>query len=360
MSLIGTLAQDLRSKYPSGFDGNEARRTRAGAYAMFLAHTASRPIFDAETLSNITTGYGNNITVPVLDAKTVTVGTPYTRTCAIADSENDSALLTLLFNSYGFRFSMTPSTHANNEVAYQADFTRKLEDYDEEFTKVLDSLCISQLETDKNIYFPAALTDYYAQIGNALQVPQASKQDFYNNVESILSTMDFYKSANIVSSTKHMALIRDYAKQGASNDVNDAWKFNGSGSSNDGKSIRPFGFYPTNRLANGAGVESAAFIVEEGSTFIYNRNDHDSRAGHNIGHKVWGEETLPISGMKMGTFYQEDCADRSAIAGGATVGNTRSLLEGFEFSTDVVTATKYNSSLATRYNPIIKAEITTI
>jgi len=60
----------------------------------------------------------------------------------------------------------------------------------------------------------------------------------------------------------------------------------------------------------------------------------------------------------MGVFYQQDCADRSAIGGAATAGNTRSRVEGFEVSTDVMVAFAYNSDIANRYQPNVKFEIT--
>ena len=357
-SLVGTLMQPLRSKETDSFDKNELRESRYGALRFFQEESAMRPIFDPETLANITRSYGNSVVVPVMDAQAVSVSTPYTRTCAIADSENDSALVTLTFASYGWKFSMTPATHFNNEVSYQRDFDRKMKKYLLAYADALDVLCINQLETDKNAFFPAALTDYYAVVANALQVPQANKDDFYNNVEAIMATMDFYDTAHIVSSTKHMPMIREASAQGQSNDKDQQWQFSGTGSEPTGKRIRPFNFWPTNRLANGAGVESSAFIVNAGSVFLGNRNDADSILGGNIGdHKVWSQEQLPIVNQLMGNYYQQDCGDRSAIAGAATAGNTRSRVEGFEFSTDVITASAYNSDTVNRYQPILKAEI---
>lgn len=358
-SLVGTLVQPLRSKYTDSFDKNELRESRYGALRFFQEESAQRPIFDGETLMNITKSYNNSVIVPVLDAQTVTVTTPYTRTCAIADSENDSALVTLTFASYGFKFSMTPATHGNNEISYARDFERKMKKYLIQYANDLDLLCIAQLEADKNQYFPADLTDYYAQVGNALRVPQAEKDNFYNNLESIMQTMDFYDTAHIIASTKHMPVIRELSEQGKGNNKSLDWQFSGTGSEPTGKRIRPFNFWPTNRVTNGAGVDSSAFIVNSGSVFIANRNDIDSRMGGSIGGdlNVWAEEVIPIVNQKMGTYYQQKCDDRSAIAGAATAGNTRSRVEGFEFSTDVVVASAYNSSIAARYQPILKAEV---
>ncbi len=357
-TLIGTLMQPLRSEYQNKFDKNELRESRYGALKLFQQESENRPIFDDETRNNIMKSYGNSVVIPVLNARTVSVSTPYTRTCAIVDSENTSDLVTLTFASYGWGFSMTPATHFNNDIKREQDFAFKFNNYLIQFATQLDLLCLAQLESDKNQLF-TLLTDYYSVVGGALQVPQAEKDDFYNNVEALMSMMDFYDGSNIVGSTSHMPIVRRQMAQGAQNDKNDAFQFQGGGSNPEGTQIRPYNWFPTNRLANGVGVESTTYLVNEGTLYIGNRNDADSIIGGSIGgdHKVWGQENVPVVNMEMGTFFQQDCADASGLAGGATAGNTRSRKEGYEFSTDVMVASSYNSDPATRYNPILKVEI---
>jgi len=347
MTLVNTLMQTLRSKATPTFDANELRESRYGALRFFQQESASRPIFDGETIANIKRSFGNSVIVPVLDAQTVTVSNTYARTCSVVDDENTSALVTLSFASYGWGFSMTPSTHYNNDVAYQRDWERKMNKYLLQFTSDLDTACIAVLEADKN-QVTTGVSDYYAIVADALQVPQASKDDFYNQLEAIFNTMDFYDNIHIITNPGHMPMVRRLDNQGSSNATNQGFQFD----------LRGYQWWGSNRLANGVGVESTAYAVEAGTVFIDNRNDPDTIAGHNVGgFKVWSQEQMPMVNMLMGSFYQEDCGDQNALAGAATAGNTRSKLEGFEFSTDIVTATQYNSSISTRYNPILKAEI---
>lgn len=348
MSLIATLMQELRSQYTPQYDQNELRESRYGALRAFQEDASQRPIFDPETIANIMRSYGNTVQVPVLDAQAVTVTSPYTRTCVVADSENDSALVALTFASFGWRFSMTPATHYNNDINYMRDFERKIRKYAIQFASDLDDLCIAQLDTDKNAVW-TGLVDFYAVVADALQVPQAGKNDFYNNLESIMAVADFYDMITVISSTKHMPLVRRLDNQGSSNATNEGFQM----------ALRSYDWKPTNRIANGAGVESAGYAVQNGSTFIWNRNDADTVIGGNIGGdvKIWSQEQMPIANMLMGAYYQQDCGDRSAINSTASAGNTRSRYEGFEFSTDVVVATAYNSDPATRYNPIVKFEV---
>lgn len=358
-SLLATLMQELRSDYQNQFDKNELRESRWGALRFFQNDSRNNPIFDPQTIANIQRSFGNTVQVPVLDAQSVSVSGSYTRTCSIVDSENDSALVSLTFTSYGWGFSMTPASHYNNDVDYQTDFNRKMRKYLIAFANTLDNACISQLETDKNAYWGTDVTAYYAQSADALQVPQASKDDFYNNLESIFMTMDFMDDVHIIASTKHMPTVRKLAAQGAANDENDRYQFQGSGSRMDGMGLRPYNWWPTNRITNGGGVDSTVYAVSSGSCYIDNRQDADSEIGGTIGgdSKIWGKEQMPVVDMTMGSFYTQDCGDRSAIVSTASAGNTRSRYEGFEFSTDVVTATVYNSDSAARYNPIVKAEI---
>ena len=350
MSLVSTLMQDLRSNYTNTFDKNELRESRYGALRFFQDEAANRPILDEESIANIRQSFNRDVVIPVLNAEAVTVSAAYVRTCAIVDSENTSALITLTFTTYGFGFSMSPSVNSENDVNYQRDFSRKMDKYLVQFASVLDTACVTQLETDKNLLWTNVAPAYYAEVADALQVPQAEKNDLFNKAESVMATMDFYGNNHIVGSTSLMPMVRRQQAQGDGNSTNEKFQFDLLGG---------YKFWPTNRIANAVGVEATMYSVNAGSTGIWNRNDPDTRAGHTIGvdFKQWSTESMPVINMDMGSYYQQDCSDRSGIAGGASTGLTRSRVEGFEFSTDIVTLTSYNSNTATQYGPVVKYEI---
>jgi hypothetical protein len=351
MSLLNTLMQELRSGYSNRFDENELRESKYGAYQLFKqsADSPETSIFDEETRRNILNSYGNTVEVPVLDAETVTVTTPYVRSCSIVDDENNSAIVSLSFAAYGWAFSMHPANHYNNDIDMISDFTRKVMKYVLQYAADLDSLCLAQLNTDRNQLWTDIAPAFYAQVGNALQVPQAEKNDFYNKLEAIMNQMDFYDQVSVVANSIHMPLVRRLDNQGSSNATNEGFQFD----------LRGYEWYPTNRQGNAAGVESTGFAVERGSVGIYNRNDADAVIGQTIqgGSKIWGQELVPVVDQVMGTFFQEDCADVSGIAGAASAGLTRSLKQGYEWSTDILVASKYNSDPVNRYSPIVKFEI---
>lgn len=338
--------QPLRSKYaPKTLDKNELRFSRYGAWDFFQRQTRlSNSIMTPEVRALIKRSPGNSIQVPVLDAEDVVISN--VRTCTVAASENTSKLVTLTFVTYAFGFTMIPAQHQNNDVSYQADFDTKLNKYLLKFAATLDSAAASNLNTNKNIYFPTDITTYYPQVGNALQVTQAQRDDFFNQLESIMQTMDYYERVNIVASTSLGAMVRRLGAQGAGNAENLAFQFD------------PYAWNFSNRITNGAGIQSTLYAVPDGYVAVNNRNSYDAVNGSSVGNglKVWSEVDMPVVNLRMGSYYYEDCADMSALHAG-TAHLTATKVEGFQWSTDVVFMNAYNSAPATRYSPILKTEI---
>ncbi len=351
MSLVLTLMQSLRSKYSNnGLGKNEVRRSRYGAWDFYRrqsglggANLQASSIISPEMRSQIKRSMGNTVQVPVLDAMDVVITN--VRSCVVNDLENTSKLVTLTFVTYAFGFTMIPAQYQNNEIGYQTDFDRKLENYLLKFAATLDSAAVNNLSANKNTYFPADITAYYPVVGNALQVTQAQKNDFFNNASAITETMDYYGGVNVIAGTTLKPIINRLTAQGDANAVNENFQFNG------------YDWNFTNRMTNGAGVQATAYLVPDGMVGVENRNDPDARAGSRTGNgKVWGEAVLPIVDLNVGTYYYDDCADKSGLHAG-TAHLTRTRVEGFEWSTDICFVNSYNSSPSTKYNPIIKAEI---
>lgn len=343
-NLANTLTQSLRAKYPNNLDKNELRASRYGAWDFAQIDTRTpESIFDPEIMGLVTQSFGNSVVIPVLDAETVTIGN--IRSCTVPDSENTSQLVTLTFITYAFGFTMYPAQHYNNDVKRQADYDRKLKKYLLQFAADLDSRVITTLDAAKNQLW-TDIGGYYSETADALQVAQAEKNDFFNNAQSILETMDFYGEPNVVASTSLGPLRRRLDNQGSNNGTNETFQ------------LDPYTWYNTNRIANGGGIQSTGYLIQDGSIAIANRNDPDAVLGHRKsgGDMEWGEVVMPIVNLKMGSFYREDCSDGRNLNSG-TSGLTRTFKESYEFSTDICFQTVYNSSIATRYNPIVKFEI---
>jgi hypothetical protein len=222
--------------------------------------------------------------------------------------------------------------------------------YTRALATALDNASIAVLEANKNTFWTGI--GPYSVTGDALQVPLASQTDYYNQVQQIMDTMDFYAPIHIVSSTSGSPLVRRLAEQGSGNTINEAWQ------------LSPYEFHWTNRIPNGAGVKSTQYIVSEGSVGLETRVDPDARLGHQIGggQMKWDTVNVPLpnsgNSLDMGHFYREDCSDASAVQSGMS-GLTRTKREGHEFSVDVAYVTSYNSAPSTTYRPIVKAELLT-
>lgn len=349
MSLVNTLMQPLREEYSGRYDKNESRPSRYGAFD-FMSEDGRRPssIFSQDLRDKIRMSFDNTVQVPVIQANDITISN--VRSCTIADDENTSVLVNLVFVTYAFDFTMYPSQYRNNDIKYQEDFTRKLNDRLIKFAATLDSQAIATMESNRNQFF-TGLTDFYPNTGNALRVSAAQQNDYYNNLQAIKETMDFYDEVEIVSSTKGSPLVRRLDNQGSSNATNESFQ------------IDPFAFRFTNRIANGAGVNSTHYAITHGSTAIETRIDPDAEANAMIGDGqiMWEAVNVPLPGsnetVRMGSFFRADCADASNVAGPASAGLTRSKKESFAWSADFVFGVAYNSNPAGRYGPILKTEI---
>lgn len=352
MSLVNTLMQPLRANYQGQLDKNEVRPTDPGVFNFFQEENSRiNSIFDEDIRGKVKASFNNSVQIPVINANNINIGN--VRSCVIGDAENTSQLVTLTFVTYVFSFSMYPAQYGNNDVRYQQDFTRKLNERLVAFSKVLDTACINALETAKNQLW-TNIAQYYPQVGNALQITQAQKNDFYNNADAIMGEMDFGNPLHVIGSTSARPLVRRLDNQGSNNGINESFQ------------LAPYSFHNSNRVTNAALVQSTGYLVQEGTVAMESRIDFDAMNGSKVGNQMtWERVMVPIPGspysVEMAAFYREDCADGSGIQSpnGGVAGNTRTKRESFEWSVDMVFATAFNSNLATRYNPIVKFQIAT-
>ncbi len=349
MSLVGSLVQPLINKYePDGLDRNELRFSRYGGWNLHQEMTKMpESILTADNDAMVKKAFGNTVKIPVIDYKNVTISN--TRSCTISDSENTSHLISLTLATYSFAFTCYPSQYYNNYVAYETDWQKKMNYGILALAAVLDTAARNNVDTNINQYFPTNILNYYGQIGNAFQVSQAQKDDFFNQLQAIAMEMDYYDQLHILGSTSLLPLVNRLKNQSSQNAVNQSFQ------------LDPWKWNTSNRITNNTNIQSTIYAIPAGQVAVTNRNDPDAIAAYKIGagerpYKEWGEVYVPVVGMKMGFYHANDCADASGLQSGTT-GLTRTLKESFEFSTDVCFMTGYNSSPTTLYSPAIKAEI---
>lgn len=346
-NLVATVLQDFISMYGGRLDRHEQRPSEYGALNLFQAQTNSPlSILDDKVRANIDNSFNTAVKVPVINYKDVAIGN--TRTCALKTDGITSQLVTLTAVTYSFGFVAYPEQHYENYVDYSTAIQKLIDAGLQKLAATIDAGCVNLLETNKNQYFPQAMLDYYAQVGNAFQVPQASKDFFYNNLGSIMATADYSGTPDITTNHIGMAMVRKIAAQGEGNAVNQGFQLLG------------YTWYPTNRVTNGGGtIESTIYAVAPGSVALASRIDPDAKHRNRIHEsKYWDYmPNAPYVNMDLGVFYQADCADASALQAATLAGLTRTKVESWEFSVDVFYIKPYVSDPVNRYSPIFKAEI---
>lgn len=337
-NLVATVLQDYISFYGGSLDRHEQRPSEYGAMNLFNTQTNSPlSILDERVKANIDRSFGPSVKVPVINYKDVAIGAA--RTCAMQTDGLTSALVTLTAVTYSWGFVAYPEQHYENYVDYATAINKLIDAGLQKLASTIDAACVNLLETNKNQHFPQAMLDYYAQVANAFQVPQADKDFFYNNLGSIMSTADYTGDPDISTNHIGMAMVRKTAAQGEGNAVNQGFQLLG------------YTWYPTNRVTNGGPtIESTVYAVAPGSVALASRVDPDAKNRARVHEsKYWDVfPNAPYVGRELGVFYQADCADASALQAATLAGLTRTKVESWEFSVDVFYVKPYVSTPATR------------
>ena len=151
---------------------------------------------------------------------------------------------------------------------------------------------------------------------------------------------------HIIGNAGVRSLLNKLAENGEFNYVNKALEW----------SNKEFHF--TNRLVNGDNDYATFYAVEDGNVDVLFRYDREAARGTKtaIGHE-WDIIDMPYIDVPVGLHYYESVGDQSSIAGDATADLTCAKKEYYGFSVDVAFVVAYNSAIATKANPIIKAAI---
>lgn len=337
--LAATVLDAYRLPYAdSALDQNEHRLSTYGVLEMFKNDTPN--LVRADLLEMAKKADTHTTSIPVIKTKDYTITT--TRACSVITNSNESAFVSLSFSTVRWGFHMVPSQYANNYIAYQDDFNRKLNDSCKKVLATLDAACYTKLNTDKSVVNNAAGNPYTVS-GDTMIVPKADETLFLNELESIMMQNDHNGPYNIIASPRFAALVRYLNAQGVANATNTAFQVMG------------YNVGYSNRVLVAGGDRDTVFVSPVGSLGFIPWVDPDSRQNQTaISGKVWSEEFLPLLGFNVGMMYQDSCADNSTEAGN---GFEASKQEGFTFSFDYALLTSYNSDSATYPGSIFKAAI---
>lgn len=343
MSLIATRIQALRISNPD-FDKNMTRPQEYGAIDFFIDQTnAASSIISPELKQASLTSMGKTLQIPVINYD-AGVQVTNTRTCTIADNENTSALVTVVYATFQVGFTMVPSMYSNNGITYEHDWNRKIEKVTRGLADALDKGAVASLEANKTQVYKDLL--YYTKTANVIQVPFDMRTEILGDLNPMMRANAYPGVLHLIGNAGIDSMIRKLGQHAEFNDVNKRLEY--------ADKIMHY----TNNVTNEVGDFATAFAVEDGNVALLTRVDRESAraAGPVMGHE-WNIVTLPFINLPVGSHYYNAVGDWSAIAGESTADLTCAVKEYYGFSVDVAFIVAYNSDPTTIANPIIKIAI---
>jgi hypothetical protein len=335
MSLVATRLQNWRIENPE-LDRNMTRPCEYGALDFFIEQTnAPSSIINPNLRDRAFASIGNTVQVPVINYDG-DVQVSNVRSCVIADDENTSALVTVVWATYAIGFTMVPAAYMNNEISYEHDFLRKMEKTCRALANKLDVGAVAALEANKTQVFKTLLN--YNESGHVVQVPTQMATEILGDINPIMRANCYPEYIHIIANAGVDSLIRKLAQHGVYNDVNKVLHY-------------------TNNVTDESGKMGTMFAVADGNVGILTRVDREALRRTRANFHEWDVVRLPYIDLPVGSHYYTAVGDQSAIMGDATADLTCAVKEYFGFSVDVAYMVAYNSKPDTVANPIIKAEI---
>jgi len=346
MSLIATYLQDIRAMYPSSLDRDALRITQTGLLEGTIQMTNSPDsIVSDDLIAKAELSEGRNLDVPVMTKGAITITNA--RSCTITGAQSSSALVRIVWKTVVANILMVPSQYEKNQIGYLADLAKKMRETAEAFKIEIENDLDSALDTNKSqVYGSSLVTTKYTLAGSAIQVLPTQTDFFFNDLESINYSDDFYNpTIKVIASPTIMPTVQQYINQGAGNAVNTNYQFSG----------KDFTF--SNRTTNGAGKLGTGYFMSDGSIGLLTRVAVDSRLGHKAGDGTeWLEETIPSMPFPIGIQYKSNCSDQSALEASGLAHLTATLVEHYQLSFDYAIVVPYNTNLATQPSVIRKFE----
>jgi hypothetical protein len=346
MSLVNTRLLNFREQ--TNADKNEIRGSVYGASETFRAQTSDPSGIITPQLTQMSMrSEGSTIEIPVLDDHAPSI-TNVTQPVTIVDDPVTSQLMAITFVDYYFGFLIHPAKHFNNEISMQKEFNNKLSGALYAYKAAQETAALNALEAAKTQVLSDDLGGRYALTTNVAVGALAEQDAMVGDINMLMLGNDYFGMNDIIANPSLGSHIRNrLGEQGTYNDRDKSYQFTD-------KTIRF-----SNALANGVGHKATGFAVQKGSLGVLERFSADCQLQHVASNgKTWSIENMPLIGEQFGTFSYEDAVDYSATDA-ATARLTATKVEAYGFHKSVAYMVSYNSSIATKSNPVMKFAIAT-
>lgn len=346
MSLAQTFLQDMRVNYPSDLDKYELRVTNTGLLKAVLDMTNSpRSIVSDDLKTQAMNSQGRKLDVPVMQRGNVTIKNA--RSCNVACAQSQSGLVTIVFKTVVADICIVPSQYGVNEISKQGDFNRKLIDTVDAFMIEIENDLDTALDANKSqVYNSSIIGSRFNLAGGAIQVPATSQKTFFNYLNSINQSDDFYNpSIKVIASPPLMPEVEFYINQGDGNNENLNFQFAGKS------------YLFSNRITDAPTAMSTGYFMEDGAVGLITRVDVDARSNHKSTNGTeWFEDRLAGMPFNVGVKYDSTCSDQKALETAGLAHLEATLVEHWQLSFDYGIVVPYNSDIATKPSVIRKFE----
>ncbi len=325
MSLLATLLPDAVYTLGQEFSFNDHERRMSDYSALQAYIDGSSKLLPKSQIEALETAASQTQKVAVLNRYGATViSTP---SCTITPDEITSAFKSLTWVGKGFSIGITESDLKKNYIGRREAFEHQMREGLRAVFESLDTLAVTSLEANKATVNDSTI---YPIVGNAMQVANAQKDKFYQNVPAILKRNDLGMKYLDIANTEAIVMEAFLQNQGAGNNQNSQYQF---------LNQTP---YRSNRVVTEDGVAETHYLVKQNALGVYNWNQYEAQMGKKIHDgNGWDQFVDPIMKRKWGVYYDNKCEDGKFV-------------EKMTFFSYFCFINAYSSNGAT---PILKAEI---
>jgi len=319
MAFSPTVLQDaiLRTSQVNGFEyqDNETRLSRYGALEAYVEQTPG--LVPASTLAAIKEATTQVTSIDVFQREATGSGTA--RKCS-GTGTGTTVNIPLVYTTIAEEFQLSFLDHAGNRTKYKEAFNHMFNERMKSIWTRLDTAIVTHLEANKVLAANNNGT-IITQVGDAGQVAAADKDQFFNKIKAEMEQNDHYSGIINIASTTQRELIRFDSAQGGANATNLQFQ------------MGDFQHKTTNRITNGAGVQSTSYMVAPGTVGIIPWTNALAREGKDIGTDVW--TTFQDPAGLLGAIelkVKKECADNSGSFAGAEADYVESFVMSFEYA----------------------------
>ena len=185
----------------------------------------------------------------------------------------------------------------------------------------------------------------YTITGNVAIATNAQKTSILGDLNVMQEANDFFEQLDLLGNGGLQSTVRTLSEDGIFNAKDRQYQF-------DDKVL-----HFSKRIPNASGEFANMYAINKGSVGVLVRLERDAIKRTKTATHEWDEDTMPLTGMPIGTYYYYTVEDASATAGAATADLTRTVVDHFGFSNDVAFVVAHNSDNTTLAGPIMAATI---